>query len=235
VYRPLPSHTALGLSAFYIALLTILAGFLGATIVNVSIDAVLGYAPREVGPRWSQGRPVALSRWKTLLAKWALAIPLMAVLTGLMLAVAVGILGMDTPHFWYLWLLIFFAAAVVSVGTLALFAALGTLGQLVALLVFVYLALASSGGTVPLEALSGFYRFLANFEPLRQILDGVRAILYFDARGDAGLTRAFVATALGLAFWVVLGAVVTNWYDRKGLSRLPPDSLKSDRAARESA
>src|SRR5580765_1673264 len=113
-----------------------------------------------------------------------------------MLGTAVGILGMDAPHFWELWLLVWFAALVVAIGTLVLFAALGTLGQLAALLIFVYLALASSGGTVPLTALSGFF---------------VRAILSFDARGDAGLTRAFVATGLGLVFWLVLGVLVTRW------------------------
>jgi hypothetical protein len=40
---------------------------------------------------------------------------------------------------------------------------------MLALLVFIYLGLASSGGTVPLQALPGFYRFVASFEPLRQI------------------------------------------------------------------
>jgi hypothetical protein len=107
-----------------------------------------------------------------------------------------------------------------------LFAALGTLGQLVALVVFVYLALASSGGTVPLDALSGFFRFVAEFEPLRQILDGVRAILYFGARGDAGLTRAWIASGLGLIFWVALGLLVTMWYDRRRLYRMPPDLME---------
>lgn len=221
-YRPLPRHTALGLSAFYIALLTTFCGFLGGTIVQVSLDAVLGFAATEIGPRWRQRQPVAISRWQTLLAKWALAVPLMVALTGVMLLAAVVILDMNTPHFWELWLLSWFAASVVAIGTLVLFAALGTVGQLIALLVFVYLALASSGGTIPLEALSGFFRFVANFEPLRQILDGVRSVLYFDARGAAGLTRAFVATAAGLGFWLALGAAVTNWYDRKGLHRLTP-------------
>jgi hypothetical protein len=100
------------------------------------------------------------------------------------------------------------------------------LGQLVALLLFVYLALASSGGTVPLEALSGFFRFVANFEPLRQILDGVRAILYFDAQGPAGLNRAWIATAVGLVFWLTLGILVTTFYDRRGLYRMPPELMK---------
>lgn len=225
-YRPLPSHSGLGLSAFYIALLTTFCGFLGAIIVNTSVDVALGYATTEVGPAWRQRVPVAISRWQTLLAKWVIAAVLTLVFTGLMLAGAVGILNMNTPHFADLWLLAWFSAAVVAIGTLALFAALGNLGQLVAILVFVYLALASSGGTVPIEALSGFYRFIANFEPLRQILGGVRAILYLNAQGAAGLTRAWLAAALGLVFWVVVGAAITIWYDRRGLDRLSPDLLE---------
>ena len=162
---------------------------------------------------WRQRQPVAISRVQTLISKWVMAVPLTAILTGLMLFTAVVILGMNSPDFLSLWLLCWFAAMVVAIGTLALFAALGTLGQLIALLVFVYLALASSGGTVPLEALGGFFRFIANFEPLRQIFDGVRAILYFDGRGAAGLTRAWVASGIGLAFWVSVGLLVTTWYE----------------------
>ena len=64
------------------------------------------------------------------------------------------------------------------------------------------------------------------FEPLRQILDGVRAILYFDGRGDAGLTRAWVASGIGLAVWVGVGLLVTTWYDRKRLYRMPPDLMR---------
>jgi ABC-type multidrug transport system permease subunit len=222
-YRPLPSHSALGLSAFYIALLTTFCGFLGAVIVNTAVDAVLGYAATEIGPVWRQRQPVAISRWQTLLAKWVMAVGLTVILTGLMLFTAVVILGMNSPHFVSLWLLSWFAATVIALGTLVLFAALGTLGQIVALLVFVYVALASSGGTVPLDALPGFFRILANFEPLRQILDGVRAILYFNARGDAGLTRAWVASGVGLVFWMGLGILVTTSYDRKRLHRMPPD------------
>jgi ABC-type multidrug transport system permease subunit len=111
-------------------------------------------------------------------------------------------------------------------GTLALFAAFGSLGQLFAMLLFVYLALASSGGTIPLQALPGPLRFVANFEPLRQILDGVRSILYFGASGNAGLTRGIVLTAVGLAFWLLAGFAVTWWYDHRGLDRIEPDLLE---------
>ncbi len=225
-YRPLPPHSALGLSAFYIALLTTFCGFIGAIVVNTTVDAILGYAVTETGPQWSQRQPVAISRWHTLLTKWLMASGLVVVLTGVMLGAAIGLLHMNSPDFGSLWLLSWFAATVVALGTLVLFAALGTLGQLVALLIFVYLALASSGGTVPLEALSGVFRFFANFQPLRQILVGVRSILHFNRSGEAGLTRAWVASGVGFVFWVALGVLVTNWYDRRGLDRMPRELME---------
>lgn len=224
-YRPLPDHSAQGLSAFYVALLTIMCGFLGATLINSTVDAALGYATTEIGPRWSQRMPVAISRWQTLLTKWLMAVVLCPLLTGILLLVSIAVLGMDASSVGLLWLFIALAAIVIALGTLVLFAALGALGQLVALLLFIYLALASSGGTVPLEALPGVLKAVANFEPLRQVLDGVRSILYFGAKGDAGLTRGFVMTGVGFVLWLVLGVAITTFYDRRGLDRLEPELL----------
>ena len=41
-------------SVFYIALITLFCGFIGATIVNSSVDVALGYATTETGPWWRQ-------------------------------------------------------------------------------------------------------------------------------------------------------------------------------------
>jgi YhgE/Pip-like protein len=224
-YRPLPGHSAVGLSAFYIALLAIMAGFLGATLTNSSVDGALGYATTEIGPRWRQRRPVSIDRKQTLLVKLAIAAVAAPLLTGILLLVAAAGLGMHAPHVGYLWLLLTLSAWMIAAGTLALFAAFGTVGQALALILFVYLSLASSGGTVPSEALPGFFRVAGEVEPLRQLLGGTRAILYFSARGDAGLTRAFVVLAAELVFWLAVGLIVTAWYDHKRLYRLAPDLL----------
>ncbi len=225
-YDPLPPNSALGLSAFYVALLSIMCGFLGGILVNTTVDATLGYGITEIGPKWRQRMPVPISRWQTLLSKWLIALVLVPILTLILLLVSVGLLHMNAPHVWELWLFMSFAAVTIAAGTLALLAAFGALGQMIALLVFIYLALASSGGTIPLQALPTGLRFVALFEPLRQVLDGVRAILYFGAAGDAGLTRGVVLTSIGLVFWVVVGVVVTTWYDRRGLDRLPAALLE---------
>jgi uncharacterized phage infection (PIP) family protein YhgE len=215
----------LGLSPFYMALLTLFCGFLGATIVNSVVDAGLGYATTEAGPRWSQRPPVPINRWQTLLVKWAIVVALSAVLTAVVLVVAAGVLGMDAPHPALLWLFTWLCAASVGVGTIVLFAVAGTFGQLIGLLIFVYAGLASAGGTVPVQALPGFFRFLSNFEPLRQVLAGTRSIMYFNAQADAGLTRGTLAAGLGLLFWLAVGTAIVKWYDRKRLYRLDPDVL----------
>jgi hypothetical protein len=222
-YRPLPNHAALGLSAFYVALLAIMSGFIGATLINSSIDSALGYGVTELGPRWRQRRPVAINRRQTLLVKWGVALVTAPILTGILLLVATTALGMYAPHILLLWALTALAALMISAGTLALLATFGSIGQLLAMILLVYLSLASSGGTVPIQALPGFFNVVGHVEPLRQVLDGTRAIMYFGARGDAGLTHSLVLIACELAFWLLAGLAVTSWYDHRRLYRLAPD------------
>ena len=223
-YRPLPDNAGLGLTAFYIALLTLMCGFIGAAIVNSVVDSALGYATTDLGPRWRQRQPLPINRWQTVLIKWGIIAVLTAVLTAVMLLVAWGV-GMDMPYPWLLWVFTWLCAVSVGVGTIALFAMAGNYGQLIGLLIFVYAGLASAGGTVPIEALPSFLHALSYVEPLRQVLEGTRSILYFNAQGVAGLTRGTVAAASGLVFWLVVGALVVRSYDRRGLYRLRPEVL----------
>jgi YhgE/Pip-like protein len=226
-YRPLPDHSALGLSAFYVALLAIMAGFIGATLINSSIDSGLGYGATELGPHWRQRRPVPINRRRTLLVKWCAALVAAPVLTGILLLISAGLLGMYAPDPLLLWLLMAFASLMIAIGTLTLLATVGSIGQLLAMILLVYLSLASSGGTVPIEALPGFFGLVAHVEPLRQVLLGTRAIMYFGAQGDAGLTHSLILIGCELAFWALLGLAVTSWYDHKGLYRLTPDLFGS--------
>ena len=224
-YRPLPPHSGLGLSAFYIALLALTCGFLVGTIVHNGVDSGLGYATTESGPRWRQSQPLPINRWQTLLVKWAVAAVLAAVVSGVTLAVAAGLLRMDAPNLTLLWLFMWLCSVSVAAGTIVLFAVVGSYGQLLALLIFVYLGLASAGGTVPVQALPGPLRVISPVDPLREILAGTRSILYFNARAVTGLTGGVVAAALGLVIWLVVGTAVVRWYDRRGYERLSPELL----------
>ena len=134
--------------------------------------------------------PVAISRVHTLLAKWAIALVLIPILTGVLLLVSVGLLGMSAPF-----VLGALALHVICrhrhrrghAGPVRCAGLSGPAHRHAA----VHLPRVGvvRWRRIPLQALPGGLRFVANFEPLRQVLDGVRSILYFGASGAAGLTR----------------------------------------------
>ncbi|MFD4789550.1 YhgE/Pip domain-containing protein [Streptomyces sp. NPDC058459] len=222
VGHPIGAHSGLGLSAFYYALLLVLAGFIGGNIIHNGVDSGLGYADTEIGP-WHSRRPtVRISRTRTLVVKMAMTAGLALLTTSLIMLATIGVLGMDAPHPGLLWVFSYCAVLTVGLGVQAINAAFGSLGQLVSMFVFIAFALPSSGATVPLEAVPGFYRFLGAFEPMRQLAAGVRAILYFDARADAGLRRGWVMIAVGFVVGLAFGFAATRYYDRRGLHRMVP-------------
>ncbi|GAB7188214.1 DUF3533 domain-containing protein [Kitasatospora sp. Ki12] len=222
VGHPIGSHSGLGLSAFYFTLLAVLTGFIGGNIIHNGVDGALGYSDSEIGP-WHTRRPtVPINRTQTLLLKMIMTAGIMLLTTALVMLGTVGVLGMDAPHQAMLWLFAYCASLAVGLGVQAINAAFGGIGQLVSMFVFIALALPSSGATVPLQAVPDFYRFLGSFEPMRQLSDGIRAILFFDARGDAGLTRGWIMIAVGTVLAVAFGFAMTRYYDRKGLHRWTP-------------
>ncbi|MEW1718242.1 DUF3533 domain-containing protein [Streptomyces sp. NPDC093109] len=225
VGHPLGGHSGLGLSAFYYTLLLVLAGFLGGNVISNGVDTALGYADNEIGP-WHTRRPtVPVNRTQTLLLKMAMTAGITVLSVTLVLVACVAVLGMDATHIPLLWIYSYCASLAVGLGVQAINAAFGGIGQLVSMFVFIVLGLPSSGATVPLQAVPAFYRFLSHFEPMRQLSDGVRALLYFGARGDAGLTRAWTMIAIGAALALLFGFAMTAYYDRKGHTRLTPQHV----------
>jgi YhgE/Pip-like protein len=216
----LGAHSGAGLSAFYFTLLLVLAGFIGATVVSTTVDGALGYADTEYGPFHTRRAAAPISRAQTFLAKAAISVALAVVTSALVMFATIWLLGMDAGHLPLLYAFSVCASAAVALGVHAINTVFGGLGQLVAMFVFIVLALPSSGATVPLEALPAFYRFLATFEPMRQLSDGVRSILYFDAQATGALPRAWSMIALGTVLALAGGLLAARSYDRRGLRRL---------------
>ena len=218
----LATRTGLGLTAFYVALLVVMSGFLGGNIISAAVDSALGYAPSELGPRRQVRATVPISRLHTLVVKMVMSAVLSLVTATVVVLATAAVVRLAMPHLFLLWVFAVCASAVVGIGVQAVIAIFGGLGQVVSMFFFVALAIPSAGATIPLEAVPGFYRFLGEFEPMRQIGGGVRAILYFDARADAGLQRAWLMLAVGLVVALVLGLGITHWYDRRGYQRIHP-------------
>ena len=219
VYNPLPNGTGNGLSAFYYALLLLLAGFTGSIVVSSLVDALLGFVPAEFGPVYRFAEQVRISRFQTLLVKWAMMVLLALLTSAAYLAIADG-LGMPIDLRWQLWAFGVFAIAAVGITSTSLLSVLGTIGLLVSLLIFVILGLPSAGATVPLEATPPFFRWLAEFEPMHQVFLGTRSLLYLKGHADTGLSQALTMTTVGLVIGLLLGGVI-YLYDRKGFHRIP--------------
>ncbi|MFF7725453.1 YhgE/Pip domain-containing protein [Streptomyces sp. NPDC008001] len=234
--HPLGTHSAMGLSAFYYALVLVVCGMLGANAITSQVDTALGYLHTDFGP-FRQRMPLRpTSRVRTLAVGSVLMLGLSVLMGSLVEGATVGILGMDASHLGLLWLYSVGTIAVVGVSALALLAAFGTPGMLISTIVFVAMAVPSSGATVPLQALPDFFRTLSEFEPLRQITGGTRAILYYDAQADAGLSRAWISMGIAFAASVLFGFGVTRFYDRKGLHRHPrPEEAAEGTGADEAA
>ncbi|WP_354644409.1 YhgE/Pip domain-containing protein [Kitasatospora camelliae] len=224
VGHPIGPHSGLGLSAFYYTLLLVLAGFLGGNAIGNGVDVALGYTDNELGPWHTRRRTVPITRRRTWVVKSVMSTGIALVSSAAIMLATVGILGMDAGHLPLLFLFSFCATTAVGLGVQAINATFGGVGQLISMFVFIVLALPSSGATIPLQALPSFYRFLAHFEPMRQLSDGVRAILYFDAQADAGLARAWIMIGIGTVLALILGFAMTSYYDRKGLHRLVAES-----------
>ncbi|WP_405959752.1 SNG1 family protein [Streptomyces sp. NBC_00024] len=229
--HPLDSHSGLGLTAFYYALTLVVVGMLSANVISGQVDHALGYTHNDMGPLRLHRPLIRATRVQTLTISSTLMAALSLPMGTLVMAGAVGIMGMDAAHLPLLWLYSVCAIAVTGIGALTLLAVFGTPGMLVVTLVFIGMAVPTSGATTPIEALPGFYRFLAEFEPLRQITGGIRSILYYDAQGDAGLTRGWVMMAAGLVAAALFGFGVLGWYDRKGLHRIPEETKPGKTAA----
>ncbi len=220
VYNPLPNGTGNGLSAFYFALLLLLAGFTGSVVVSTLVDALLGYVPAEWGPVYRFAEQVRISRFQTLLLKWAIMVVLALLTSAVYLAIAHG-LGMPIPLGWQLWAFGVFAIVAVGITSSSILSVLGSMGLLVSMLIFVILGLPSAGATVPLEATPRFFRWLAEFEPMHQVFLGVRSLVYLDGRADSGLSQALWLTTIGLVIGLLLGGIITQLYDRQGFHRIP--------------
>ena len=220
VYNPLPNGTGNGLSAFYYALLLLLAGFTGSIVVSTLVDSMLGYVPAEWGPVYRFTEQVRISRLQTLMVKWTVMVILGLLTSAVYLAIAHA-LGMPIPLGWQLWLYGVFAISAVGITSSSLIAVLGSMGLLFSMLIFVILGLPSAGATVPLEAVPPFFRWLAEFEPMHQVFLGVRSLLYLNGHADAGLSQALWMTAIGLVIGLLVGGITTHLYDRSGFHRLP--------------
>ena len=159
--RPLPPGDPRGLSSYLLVIGWIIGGYLGMTLLS----RVRGAAGASVRGTTVTLGMAALYAVVSAALGVVLVDPLMGVLTG---------------HPWTLLAagsLIVFTTTVV---TAALMSLMGLPGIVIAIVMFVLLGNPTSGGSVPVQMLSGGYRFLAGVLPTSASMGLVHGFAYFD-------------------------------------------------------
>lgn len=205
---PTGGHTAGGNAAFYYALLLMLGGFVGMDVIFLGLEMFMGrsVATRIVARVRGEAVPLtSFQSWATRVGVSAL----LAIVGGAAQAwVAIGWLNMAVDETWPLVFFGMLAIFTSAMFTLLFLTLLGTPGLLLAILVQTFLGAPSARGIFPKEMLPTFYQWMGDILPLRYITDGVRAIMFYGADADAGVTRGIV----GLAIIAAVSFVVSGLY-----------------------
>lgn len=182
VAAPLPAADPNGLAVFYVVIAWVFGGYLGATLLGLMREKRL--------------------RTPTLAALRLAGLAIYAIvgsgLSILLLHTAFGVLGGSWLALWGAGALIIFSAGAATAG---LQAALGTLGTGIAIVLFVIIGNAASGGAYARALLPGFWATIGGVLPPGAGVDLARNVLYFDGHRTLG-------PILVLLGWALFGAVL---------------------------
>jgi len=206
--EPTGQNSGRGLMPFFLMFTASVLGFIGANAVHGGVDGLaVGLAARS-GRRFSAGQLFA--------ARAVLGLALALLIGAVEALVAFGIYGVHheaNPMLVALFLAL--VAAVSLAAALALLALLGArAGVLVGSFLVISLGLATSGGTTPVESLPTFLRSLAYALPFEHSAAGVRSLLFYDGRLDAGLGAAIWVLGAYLAGALLLGGLISAAKER---------------------
>jgi uncharacterized phage infection (PIP) family protein YhgE len=150
------------------------------------------------------------ARWR---AKVVLAMAMAPVAALLETVMAVNVLGMDTSSWVKTFLFAWLGIAAIAAITLVFLTAFGILGELVAVIFITIFGVPSALGVFPSYAVPAFFKFTSSWHPMRYATDGARAIIFYGARGGAGLSAAVAVLAAYLVGAVAVGGLIAGVVD----------------------
>jgi YhgE/Pip-like protein len=214
--------TGRGLAPFYTALMVTLSGFLACSVASLVVDVLRGSNhlevfgdELEVEVEVRNDRPLEAWATKAILAMCG------AVLAALgVTVVGVQVLGMHTSSFWGFFGVAALGASAIALITLVFLTLFGIGGELLGVLFTTIFGVPSALGVYPAEALPPFFRFVSTWHPMHYLTDAFRALIFYDGRADAGLSRA---VGVLVAWWVaalVVGFGSALLIDRRGGAKL---------------
>jgi len=201
--QPIGENSGRGLMPFYLMFTALILGFIGANALYGDLTTFAG----EVVAR-TEREP---SRLRVFLAAMVLGLVLALLLGAVESLVAFGIYGVyhEAGVFYALSFLVLVSAVSLFLA-LVLLVALGPRGGILTGSFFIIsLGLATSGGATPVENLPGFFRTLSGVLPFERMTEGIRALLFYDGRLEAGLGAALWVLAAYLLGSILLGGSIS--------------------------
>ncbi len=205
---PAVAHTGAGMAPIYVAIVATVGGLLAASILNMGVDFMAGHT--SLGPRLERmrGEPLPATLTEMYLLK-SLLLVVVSLVGGLATTlIATRILDLPVSSEWIFFGLVVIGMLAAGAPTLAFIALIGTPGILLGLLLTTILGVPSSGGVFPHALMPKAYTWLGTVAPVQYLYAAVRSVVFFDGRGEAGLSTWWVV-ALYAAGGLIVGYVVT--------------------------
>ncbi|MCG7334652.1 ABC transporter permease [Sporosarcina sp. ACRSM] len=182
----LPERTNNGMTPFMIVLITSISGIMGVNMIN-------GYLKTSSAGIKSNGYP--LRKTDVMSTSMLLGVLLSALVAAVLQIAIFGVFGSShSTSIWLIFLFTFLCCLTMHFQFKMISLFLGKWGMLVMFPINI-LGIFSSGGAVPIATLPFIHHFFSNFLPARYMVDGLRVMLYYNGRIQAGL---------GVALFIIL-------------------------------
>ncbi|MGI9050402.1 MAG: YhgE/Pip domain-containing protein [Rubrobacteraceae bacterium] len=201
--QPTGTNSGRGLMPFYLMFTASILGFIGANAIYGGFGDVAEGAAAKTGRTPSFFRLFA--------GRTAFAVLLSLMLGAVETLVALAIYGVhhEAGPLYVFGFLSLVASVSLMLGLLLLSVFGPRVGILAGSLLIISLGLATSGGTTPIQNLPDFFRSLAVALPFVHATDGIRALLFYGGRLDAGLGTGLWVLAVYLAGAVLISGCIS--------------------------
>lgn len=197
----LPENSNKGMTPFMLVLITSITGLMGVNMIN-------GYTKNIATKLRSKDN--LLTDTKVLVTELLLGVILAVSVAFILQLVIFGFFrSSHSTSIWWIFLFTFFCSMTLFFQFKIVGLLFGKWGILVMFPLNI-MGVFASGGAVPVTSLPVIHRFFSTVLPTRYMVDGMRALLYYNGKWQAGLSTAIML--ISVFFLIFLGSCVAVAY-----------------------
>ncbi|MFJ7933288.1 ABC transporter permease [Sporosarcina sp. NPDC096371] len=202
----LSEHTNNGMTPFMMVLITSISGLMGVNMINT-------YLKNSSAGIRSDGHH--LSNTSVLGTGMLLGVILSALVAAVLQIAVFGVFGSShSTSIWLIFLFTFLCCMTMYFQFKMISLFLGQWGILV-MFPLNFLGIFSSGGAVPIATLPFIHHLFSNFLPTRHMVDGLRVMLYYNGKLQAGLGISLLIILVYFVIFLGICSVVAYRTHRK--------------------